>query len=191
MRKLALLASMALIALAFALPASASAYTEWTYNGAPLEEGEVASQSFEGKFSWWILQLGKYSCDVSVEIEAEGFTGGWVSSFLQDAESCSGTLFWGGCQLVAYPNSLGGAKVDVASSPPKVSNPGEKVEILDVFEGCQAPWRTMKVPYFDMVTTLDEEGRIASITLQSYDQFGLPVVIGPLTPAESPELGLQ
>lgn len=196
LRKMVLIASMALAVLAFAVPASASAYT-WTYNGVELAEGETASGVFEGPVEFRSFP-GNFTCEATLEIEAEGLevsSSAKIVRFERDPSSCVGTFVYSKCSLEAEVTNVGYWDVNVASSPPKVTDSGPTglLEIQDIYKkGCWAPWRYHRFQTLPLNLTLDEEGGITKFSSESTDWSGTIIgIFGPFTPTGAPELGLK
>lgn len=215
MKKTILLASMAMMALAFAIPASASAY-KWTANSTYMKQIEVeeeiveveankisyfeeeetapVSQQFEGRFGFSYPSVGSFDCDATIEVEVSEGSGGKISKLVRDAspETCEGTGRWNGC----YPaeltsNVAAGWNIDVKSSPVITSSSGT-LAIVDKYEGCSQLYPyTMSFQAIQLVPTLDSEGRITKFVLEGTQTTGVHVVLGTFTPTGSLILGLK
>lgn len=96
MKKMLLLASMALAALAFAIPASAMANGHFTDNHKPIE-GSV-EQTFSGSAKFSSAGVGSYTCIVHVTATVETL-GGTIKKFEPTPETCVGTGAFTGCKL--------------------------------------------------------------------------------------------
>lgn len=200
LKKMMLLASMALAALAFAVPASASAY-EWTVFGGsePVTEGQVASDPYEGDFGF-LFQPGNtgYTCHADLMLngygpDGNGVSTGEISDLKLDPESCQGSGAYAGCELTSQSNNLTGKLFSIASSPFSISN----AQIIERFENCSNEYLKSKQLNFaslEFVPTLDAQGVITEFTLEGTDTMGIGTyVFGPFTPAPSAwlELGIQ
>lgn len=100
LKKLTLLAAMALAAIALAVPASASAL-EWTHNGEAFE-GTV-EDTLSGTIAFGNPAPGqtKFGCLSHIGVEVEGGTDtGVISSFQRTTETCAGEGAFAGCSLV-------------------------------------------------------------------------------------------
>jgi hypothetical protein len=195
-KKILLLGSMALLALAFAIPASASA-SVWTYGGEEVGEGEVYAQSFEGSIGWdhYVGGWGPsgFHCAAAMEIEAEGPSAGRVSSFSQNPASCSKYGAWTNCNLASYSTNLSnGWNLDVEALPGTLTTPGQPVKITDVFAaGCKYGGHNIWVNQWSFTPTLNAEGRLVSFTLTGNSvQTGAPYEIS-MTSTGASELGLS
>jgi hypothetical protein len=99
-KKMLLLASMALAAIAFSVPASASAL-EWTHNGAEFE-GEV-EDTLSGSLFFGNPEAGqtKFGCNLHIGIIAHGGTTTSTSGNIsRTTETCAGEGAFTGCELV-------------------------------------------------------------------------------------------
>lgn len=92
-KKIVLLASMVLAAIAFAGPAPASA--EWTHEGEPLE-GNV-NISFTGNVGFFGAGGAAIECEVHAAGILEPGTTGTITSFAPTTNSCKGTGVFAGC----------------------------------------------------------------------------------------------
>jgi hypothetical protein len=98
-KKMLLVASMALAAIAFAAPASASAL-EWTDEGEPYA-GE-ASDTLSGKLSFGNPAAGqsKFGCTVHAGVSGEGGSStGTLTSFNVTTSTCAGEGAFATCKL--------------------------------------------------------------------------------------------
>lgn len=86
-KKMLLLASMALAAIAFAAPATASA--EWTHEGEPI--GDKANISLSGTVGFAGAGGAAFECVVHSSVTLEPGTTGTVKSFQITTNTCKGT----------------------------------------------------------------------------------------------------
>lgn len=98
-KKMMLLAGMALAAIAFAVPASASAL-EWTDNGSPV--AEEVEEEFAGRISFGNPLPGqtKFGCDVDVGVTVDPEGHATVTTFDITTSTCEGVLGFAGCELI-------------------------------------------------------------------------------------------
>jgi hypothetical protein len=208
-KKLLMMISTALLALAFAVPASASAYTDWTVNG----ESELESSSYEefsGKFrlSPLITQgpaSGSYfKCDATFTVEAypiweEGPAQGRITYFKFDTESCEGVGIWQNCKgAEPYTQNFSGAQIDMSASPPSLSRPNGGISYKMALQGCGGEWfnsPNIENPV-EITPTLNEQGRIVSLKLDGESGAGIPCPFGTFDATgkyleEYGELGLE
>lgn len=200
-RKMALLATMATMALAFAIPASASAYT-WTvdwYQEGPvsMEAEETAWQSYEGNFGFSLGSQGGFSCETTIEIEAEGPSAGKIIDFIRNPSECQGTGNYANCVLEGESNNVAsGWNIDVGLPSPMVTGSGSGLEVHDDYDyeqDCPFPGRTIRLSSLELVPTLNEQGMITQFTLEGWETNGaVHDVFGPFAPVGgTPILGLE
>jgi hypothetical protein len=99
-KKMLLLASMALAAVAFSVPASASAQ-EWTHNGASFIGHKT--DTLTGKISFGNPAPGanKFGCVAHAGLTVfGGSTTGEIENFLPTTSTCTGEGIFAGCQLI-------------------------------------------------------------------------------------------
>jgi hypothetical protein len=99
-KKMLLVASMALAAIAFSVPASASAL-DWTHEGGPFSG--TRSDGLTGKLSFGNPALGqnKFGCIVHISLTANGgSTTGSITSFDHTTSTCTGEGSFAGCEVV-------------------------------------------------------------------------------------------
>jgi hypothetical protein len=114
LKKMLLLASMALAAIAFAAPAAAQA----------LEFNE-ATESYEGvlAFSTESPAPGSFECEVTVSIVSEGGNTAEVEEFTPTTSTCVGKGLFTGCVLKAHSSSepfighITGSDITVTDEP--------------------------------------------------------------------------
>jgi hypothetical protein len=90
LKKMMLLASMALAAIAFAAPAAAQAV-----------EFNNATESYEGKLKFAVAGVGSYECTVTAAVQSSGGSTGTVETFQPSTApgDCVGTGVFTGCTL--------------------------------------------------------------------------------------------
>jgi hypothetical protein len=201
MRKLVLLAAMALAAVAFAVPASASAST-WTVEGAPLYEGETWNETYQGSFGYSVNVYGKFQCSATIELELEGGTSAEAATakivkFERVAKTCSGSgFFWANCKLASgSSNVASGWNVNVTPPTPELTSPSGEIVVTDKYEGCTsgATGRTTRFREpMELIPTLNAQNRITGLALEGKTVGLDPGPYGVFTAvAGSPALGLQ
>jgi hypothetical protein len=100
-KKMLLLASMALAAVAFSVPASASAQ-EWTHSGASFTGHKT--DTLTGKISFGNPAPGqnKFGCVAHAGLTVfGGTTTGEIENFLPTTSTCTGEGIFSGCQLIS------------------------------------------------------------------------------------------
>jgi hypothetical protein len=96
-KKMLLLASMALAAVAFAAPAGASA-AEITHEGVPVGAGTEVDMSGTARFTSTIIVPSGIECDVHATLTADNSETG-KTAFDVTEESCEGFGFLSGCEV--------------------------------------------------------------------------------------------
>lgn len=204
-KKLLMMVSMALLALAFAVPASASAYSSWTINGAPSET--TGYEEFSGKFKISPdVNAGPYvgsalHCDASLVVEAYPESAkGQISSFtFDDLGSCEGTGLWANCVGTSYEEHFSGAPINMAASPTSFGG-GEFELSYTVYLGGAGCSDWVRAPSFsgpqEMTPILNEQGRVVGLKLRAVTQSNIIYSFGTLDATgkyveEYGELGLE
>jgi len=191
-KKIVLLAVMALVAVVVAIPASASADV-WTDNGIQLGEGETANQSFEGFLQLNAGANGTLGCQVTVEIEAEGPSGGRITKFNPTTSTCEGTKVFAGCVVTSDSSNIGGGwNISSASTPLSVTAAGGLNLTLHVhFKSCFSALTTIHIEFgaWFLSVTLSS-GLISKLSVSGTSTTGV-VISGSLTPESTPTLGLE
>ena len=136
-KKMLLLASMALAAVAFAAPATASAVDVWTADGDTLGPGNEATAGFEGFINFTtpppaVPVHSSFGCQVTVAIKAVGEAGGTVESFNPTTDTCQGTGIFVNCKL-KEDTSNPPWNISIASTPGTVSGP---ITIHYIYQDC-------------------------------------------------------
>jgi len=105
LKKMLLLAGMALAAVAFAAPAAAQAEGTWTKNHVPITENtNVSVNGFVG----FATAFGGYGCPASGTATLEPGGGGTVNTFvIGNTAECEGTGFLAACELVNHEVTAG------------------------------------------------------------------------------------
>jgi hypothetical protein len=165
LKKMMLLSSMALAAVAFAVPASASAQALWAHDGVPLSHETV---TFSGFAEFHLIDSpvpASFGCVVhaTVTIYNDPEAHGDVTDFEVTTETCEGTGVLKGCQLIGHSNTAEGAgswTVDVTTEHFTITN----VQITDAFnEGCAAPGAILHFP--EITAAPDNAEEISSVTI--------------------------
>lgn len=139
LKKMMLLAGMALAVVAFAGPASASAATWVHWNGEEQETVSEITEDFTGfaKFEVTPAPGNNFGCEVHVHLSGTTGAGGaqgQVTAFEVTTETCVGEGAFGTCTLVA-DNSSVPWEVDVSSTDFTITN----VEIENEYANCSIP----------------------------------------------------
>jgi hypothetical protein len=191
LKKMMLLAMAVGALVAFAAPAVASADV-WTDDGVALEEEQTAVQAFEGELSFSIKTPfpSTFGCQVTVLIEAEGPSGGRVTSFSPTTETCAGNGVFTGCKLVGDSNN-GPWNIDVTNTPATVSASSGNLTILNVYSSCAFGLTGSHLEFPSVtVTPTQSGGRITALAISGEATNGA-IASGSVTPEEGPTLGLE
>jgi hypothetical protein len=196
MKRIILLAAMALVVLA--VPASASAYT-WGHNTygpvTELEEGVTLNEYYTGVIGFdfgysgiWIPK-GGFFCETTVQIEAEGPSAGRIVKFERDPNLCQGTGSWAGCELKSGSTNIAdGWNIDVSSSTPQIVSASGEIKIFDQYQNCNQGSRTTSYKSLELIPTLNGEGRLTEFVLKGVETNGfIHMTSDPFTPSGSPE----
>jgi len=181
---LLLLSSTALAAIAFSVPAVASA-AEWTQEGAPLEKEELVE--LEGTIEWEkIFFYGSISCGVNALATLSPGDEGEMVEFNLDPESCQGSV--GPCEyqeaLASEPFPLQAA---IAESKAEVRT-GEVAFKLRM-TGCSIPGF---VPVYEELTlTPDNAAAFSSFSLYGLNTSGTIPITGTLNVTPSEVFGID
>jgi len=189
LKKMMLLAVAAAALVAFVVPASASADV-WTDNHNTLEEGQTANQSFEGVLKFFAGPTTTFACNVTVEIEAEGPSGGRVTKFNPTTTECEGTGGFAGCELEADSSNISeGWNINIASTPILVTASSGNITIHNEYAGCAAPDTDLAFTSIT-VTPTQVEGTITKLSISGTATNGA-VAAGSVTPESSLTLGIE
>ena len=187
-KKMLLLASMALAAMAVAIPAAASAEPAlWTHEHKVLTSG-TPSSPYEGFAKFEIPGVFSFGCEITVRLQAEPGTTGTVTEFKVTTTTCKGTGAAAACELGGdHPENL----------PWTVHTTTHDLEITDVTilntykAGCGLGAQTTL--HFPKITAeIDNATTIHSVTLSGV-ATNTAVASGTLT-IESPDvatIGIQ
>jgi hypothetical protein len=189
-KKIALLVSMSLAALAFAIPASASAYTEWTVFGQGEGEG---TEVYEGPFTWQIkspyLDPGAFRCNAAITLEVvkpgESAGESRIVGFERDPSSCVGEGSYSNCPLKSMSDNLSSGWDVNLGSPLTVTNHSTGPIVIATkydYVNSMCP-RTQDEGRFgsglEFVPTLDKYGQITEFKLNGFTESGIYYSFGP------------
>jgi hypothetical protein len=204
-KKLLMTLSIGLLALAFAIPASASAYSNWTINGAPSET--TGYEEFSGKFKISPDVLAgpgagsTLHCDATFTVETNPESAkGQVSSFeFTDLNACEGTGVWANCIGTSYEEHFSGAPINMGASPTSFGGGGFELSYTVYLGGAGcSDW--VRAPSFsgpqEMTPILNEQGTIVGLKLRAVTQSNIVYSFGTLDATgkyaeEFGELGLE
>jgi len=131
LKKMTLLAMAVGALVAFAVPATASAADQWTYEDAVIPNGTEVAESYEGFLQFTspsppLPVHSTFGCQVTVVIAAEGTAGGTghaeVVEFNPTTTECTGTGVFTGCHLIGDTSNPPWT-VDIHASDLKVTGP--------------------------------------------------------------------
>jgi hypothetical protein len=190
LKKMTLLAMAVAAIAAFAVPASASAATDWTDNGAVVANGVDISQGFEGKLQFAVSGVGTFGCEVTIKITITGPTSAEITQFNPTTSTCVGTGAFEKCKLksdkstVPWTITNGATTLAVTASPLTVFNEYEA--------GCGVGATSDLVFEAGItVTPTLVEGRITSLAIAGTSTSGA-VASGSVVPeAGSKTIGLK
>lgn len=133
LKKMTLLAGMALAAIAFAAPASASAL-EWTHNGEEFEG--TLEDTLNGTL--WIGNMmpggNNFGCQIQVNLQVTGgSSSATISSFSPKTKTCQGSGWYVNCEIaednITLPVNM---TVDiVGTNQVTISAPAEEPLVID------------------------------------------------------------
>jgi len=136
-KKLALLASTALLVVAFAIPASASAYTQWTISESGEEYNPAVTEDvYEGSFGWTLIPGSGIKCNTEVGLMVSVQGGSSESEFTKfaiDPSSCEGWGNYANCTVKSTISNVSDWKVEMGSPLP-VRAPGKNVFIETTYK---------------------------------------------------------
>jgi hypothetical protein len=189
-KKTMLLAMAAAAIAAFAIPASASAYTNWTANGVTLGAEETAVETYEGFLTFTtptpaVPVHSTFGCQVTAKIHVEGNTGK-VTQFSPTTSTCEGTGVFAGCKLksdtstVPWTTHFTPTDIDVTA-----------VKFTNAYEGCAVAGSELEFPSITMIPTLSPK-RILSWHVSGTASNKVTVASGTVTAEKAtPVLGLE
>ena len=183
-----LLTATALVALAFTVPASASANPlTWKDNGVVLKAGEHATLTFTGQLAEeYLSHLSTFSCEWNMTLTAEGGHTGTITKFEPVTKSCSGTGKFVNCTLDTDKVSTLPAVVHTTTTDLEIT--GITIEYFFAGTGCA---NTSLTTIFKKITaTPNKLDPIASIFLSGVDVTGSHFLNGTLKAANPNTLGL-
>ena len=185
-KKLTLLAGMALAAVAFAIPAFASAGA-WQHNGVPLGAQQHLTQSYEGPLVAIAGGAGQFSCVVTVTITAEGPNNGQVQEFSLATESCEGQGAFAGCVVVHHTTNLPW-QINNAGNPAVVIKPGGKITAhFNLEEGsCASGLQTSHAEFAELKAEVTGKNPITALHIKAQATNGVATASTLTTTEEHP-----
>jgi hypothetical protein len=204
LKKILMLSSMALAAIAFAAPAASAELPTWTHDHEFIEGSEKVEQSFEGHLSFHRPPFGTFGCDVTATVVAKAGTTATVTKFEPTTETCTGVGAFAGCVLthdtanVPWDAHVNGTKDNETNSAPlSVTKDDDDVTITNVYHGCAVPQITHTHLEFEQVeVTAEMNDETTIVGLESDDgQLDTTELVEPtgtlnLHDPETPTLGL-
>jgi hypothetical protein len=189
-----LYAAMAAAAVALAVPAAASAADQWTDDHVPLEEGQTATQAFEGFLSFNAGVNGTFGCQETVLVEAAAGSHATVTKFDPTTSTCMGTgPAFTGCVLTDHTFNIVAAGWDLSftTTPGKVTATSGDLTIHYEYEGCTSKLPTSHLEFGSVAVTptLNRQDTITALTFEGFATSGV-FLSGTFTPEGSPTLGL-
>jgi len=190
LKKMMLLALMALAATAFAIPTSASA-DQWIYEGAEIGEGEELEQAYEGVLSFNTGPTGAFGCQVTAMVITEGPEAGRVTSFSPTTGTCTGTIAFKGCVLAHHTANVPW-RIGLASTPLVVTKPGGNLTIHNEYlpETCAGKQTTSHLEFKEIKAAVEGTNPITKLVISGTATNGVPAS-GSLTPEGTARLGIK
>jgi hypothetical protein len=205
-KKLALLLSTAALALAFAIPATASAYTSWTtaFNG--VEIAELSTEDvYEGTFKWKTPYTSVIECDAKIGLWVETYGeppgASDLTEFAIDASSCEGFGVYKNCTIKSTTSNFPNWYIELGS-PLTVRAPGENVFIELKYQSVGGGYYCAMESYsnraeflaenLQLLPTFSKKGGITAITFKGLSTSGTNYEWGPFTKVSGEyEIGLK
>lgn len=187
--KMLLLIVVALAAVAFAAPASATANPlTWKDNGVVLKPKEHATLAFTGKLvEEYLGPANTFSCNASITLTAEGGHTGTLTKFELETKSCAGIGKFANCILKDDKITTLPAVVHTTTTDFEITG----ITIEYIFEkdtGCANPGLT--TIFKNITATPNKLQPIASVFLSGADVSTSHVLSGTLNAANPNTLGL-
>lgn len=166
-KKMLLLAGMALAVVALAGPASASAEPlTWLDNHEVLGAEEHATEEYEGPARFFGAGEDSFGCEVTVVLTAEGGHTGTITKFEPTTETCTGTGAFAGCELANHSASTPW-DVDVTTTDLVVTD----VTIHNEYdEACAVETTHLEFP--ELTAVPDENTTISTLTVSGFATSG-------------------
>lgn len=166
-KKMMLLASMALAAVAFAVPASASAF-EWTDEGAPVEGEAPTTASGFLSFGNPAPGQNKFGCVVDVGITAEEAGAGKLTEFSPTTSTCKGEgPAFAKCSL--KEDSITGLPATVTITGTNTLTINGTLVLHNVYSGPECPVEKSTLTVSDATITL-ENSNLTKMTLSGFGE---------------------
>lgn len=191
LKKMMLLAGMAVAAIAFAAPASAMAQhgTHWTDNHEVIEPSVTREAPFEGFLDFTIAPPNvpvhsTFGCEVTGIIQATGPTNGQITKFAPTTNTCVGTGIFAKCELETHTANVPWTVTNTTADL-DVTKPGGDVTINNVYKNCAAGAIPPSDPEFASITvdpTIDPDTTITSLAITGVDTKGAVTATGSIAP---------
>jgi hypothetical protein len=194
LKKMMLLAVMALAATAFAVPASASADT-WADNGVAIEEAEEVVQPYEGFLQFNTGATGVFGCQVTAVVVTNGPHAATITQFSPTTSTCEGTLAFKGCKLIKdvsnVPWDVSNATTPLVVTAPKKEEKPQNITISNEYEkgSCAGGQTTSHLEFASINIAVEGTNPIKKLTISGKSTVGVPAE-GSLTPEGTATLGI-
>jgi hypothetical protein len=187
-RKMFTIAALALAAVAFVVPSSASANPlKWKDDGAYLVEMEHATLQFKGNITFkYLNESNTFTCEANVTLTAEPGTTGTLTTFELVPGTCSGKGIWANCLLKSQEFEPLPVEVHTTTGGFTVTTTVFRLK----YEGMGCTRTETNIPYSWIIATVNELEPIASITLYGEEKLGVNFISGSLTANDPKTLGL-
>jgi hypothetical protein len=200
-KRIAIVASLALAAVALAVPTAASAQQlTWTHDHVLLGENDEVEQHLEGrlKFAAAGAENNNFSCVVTVTLVAEGEHHGTVTKFEPTTETCIGEGAFTGCTLTSHNSDVPWTVETTGTSLRITDDVAGDMTVQNVYHGCALGIPGSHLDIGAAIVTPDQTGEGTTIETATVTAVGVStpstniVVTGELHLHEGgPTLGLQ
>jgi len=167
-KKIMLLASMALATAALAAPA---AQAEWLHNGAPLKANATVNLSGTAGFAA-PFGLGTYTCTVHATLVAEPGSTGKVTKFEPTTNTCVGTGILANCKLKSHSSNV---PMIVHANTTVRTISITNATIKNVYEGANCSQTETHLLFSTVTATPDNGSSISSVKLSGTATNGTTV----------------
>jgi len=188
-REMLLLTVVALAAVAFAAPASASANPlTWKDNGVVLKPKEHATLTFTGQFYIeYLASLNTFSCETNITLTAEGGHTGTITKVEVKTDKCTATGKFANCTL--EDDEIKNLPLVVHTTTTDFEITGAILRFKFV-GGTGCAYSEANLIFKNITATPNKLDPIGSITLFGVDVVGTSWARGTLNAASPNTLGL-
>ncbi len=202
LRKMMLLAGMALAAIAFAVPASASAAsTHWTDDDVVVDPGVNITAPFEGFLKFTVAPPfvpvhSTFGCQVTIKVNVTGPTAAQITEFRPTTTVCEGTGIFSGCQLEEDKSNLPWNITNTHADLDITKGGGIEpdITVFNKYHSCNAgvlPNSDLLFPAITATPVLDGAGTIEEISISGTATTTSAAASGSVKPEGAKTLGLE